>query len=357
MDVFVAQAAPGQRAGVHHRADIRVRQRLRPGSTVEQQLQFNPPNLPMFRQGPVPFMGDYIDLAPSPPFVLQRQRHWLQHRRERQHVSHAVWTDNRDVRPPKDGNWANYTPVTSTRWERRAAHPTQQVPACEPGQVGMRNQNIYTARVTDGLFVSAPGNNKQFNGFQRAFVIVAENASAVPRIYRLIIENQPAGGQASFLQFGPALTTLDVFDAGAARPSRGPSSSRRPGSERAHSRVGHRGRRRRRPGCHRWPDRHGRPQPRPAEPGAAESGAPESGAAEPRAAEHCARRNLQPGHQHCARRRAEPAEPGAAEPEPAEPQPAEPHPFRTRTCRTPTCRTRTAEPGAAERYSSPIRTS
>ena len=74
----------------------------------------------------------------------------------------------------------------------------------------MRNQNIYTARVTDGLFVSAPGNNKQFNGFQRAFVVVAENASPLPRVYRLHIENQPAGGQASFLQFGAPLTTLDV---------------------------------------------------------------------------------------------------------------------------------------------------
>ena len=74
----------------------------------------------------------------------------------------------------------------------------------------MRNQNIYTARVTDGLFVSAPGNSKQFNGFQRAFVVVAENASAVPRTYRLRIENQPVGGQASFLQFGAPLTTLDV---------------------------------------------------------------------------------------------------------------------------------------------------
>ena len=45
---------------------------------------------------------------------------------------------------------------------------------------------------------------------QRAFVVVAENASAVPRFYRLTIEDQPAGGQASFLQFGAPLTTLDV---------------------------------------------------------------------------------------------------------------------------------------------------
>ena len=40
----------------------------------------------------------------------------------------------------------------------------------------MRNQNVYTARVTEGLFVSAPGNNKPFDDFQRAFVVVAENA-------------------------------------------------------------------------------------------------------------------------------------------------------------------------------------
>ena len=74
----------------------------------------------------------------------------------------------------------------------------------------MRNQNIYTARVTDGLFVSAPGNNKPFNGFQRAFVVVAENATRRSRSLPLTIENQPVGGQASFLQFGAALTTLDV---------------------------------------------------------------------------------------------------------------------------------------------------
>ena len=73
----------------------------------------------------------------------------------------------------------------------------------------MRNQNIYTARVTEGLFVSAPGNNKPFDDFQRAFVVVAENATSLIRTFRLTIENQPVGGQASFLQFSP-LPTLDV---------------------------------------------------------------------------------------------------------------------------------------------------
>ncbi len=79
----------------------------------------------------------------------------------------------------------------------------------------MRNQNIYTARVTEGLFVSAPGNNKPLDGFQRAFVVVAENATAAVAHLPAAIENQPVGGQASFLQFGAPLTTLDVTDAGA----------------------------------------------------------------------------------------------------------------------------------------------
>ena len=212
MDVFVAQAAPG---GSPTFATARVSEYASgflPGSTVEQRLQFNPPNLPMFRQGAVPFMGDYIDLAPSPPFVLNDNGTWsFNTGANGSAVSHAVWTDNRDVRPPVNGNWADYTPVTSPAVGTQSRFdPTQQVPSCEPGQVGMRNQNIYTARVTDGLFVSAPGNNKQFNGFQRAFVVVAENASPLPRVYRLHIENQPTGGQASFLQFGAPLTTLDV---------------------------------------------------------------------------------------------------------------------------------------------------
>ena len=142
-------------------------------------------------------MGDYIDLAPSPPFVLNDNGTWSYNTGANgSAVSHAVWTDNRDVRPPADGNWANYTPVTSPAVGTQSRFdPTQQVPSCEPGQVGMRNQNIYTARVTDGLFVSAPGNNKPFNGFQRAFVVVAENASALaahlPAAHR-----EPAGRRA-----------------------------------------------------------------------------------------------------------------------------------------------------------------
>ena len=114
MDVFVAQAAPGS-APVFTTARVsEYASGFVNGSTVEQRLQFNPPNLPMFRQGFVPFMGDYIDLAPSAPFVLTQSGAWAFNAgASGSTVSHAVWTDNRDVRAPRDGNWANYTPVTS----------------------------------------------------------------------------------------------------------------------------------------------------------------------------------------------------------------------------------------------------
>jgi hypothetical protein len=34
----------------------------RPGSNVVEQLQINPPDLPMFALGTIPFIGDYIDV-------------------------------------------------------------------------------------------------------------------------------------------------------------------------------------------------------------------------------------------------------------------------------------------------------
>ena len=171
--------------------------------------RYNPPNLPLFRQGTTPFMGDYIDLAPAPAYLQNPDGSWSHNIAASNAVSHAFWTDNRDVRAPADGDWANYTAVGTVAGQQSHYDSTQTLPGCSPGQAGMRNQNVYTARVTEGLFVSAPGNNKPFDDFQRAFVVVAENATSLIRTFRLTIENQPVGGQSSFLQFSP-LTTLDV---------------------------------------------------------------------------------------------------------------------------------------------------
>src|SRR5438094_7752000 len=79
--------------------------------------------------------------------------------------------------------------------------PTKTVDACVPGVAGMRNLNIYTARITQGLVVASPGNAKPLGKIQRAFVVYVENATNAPRSYRLTIAEQPPGGRASFLQF------------------------------------------------------------------------------------------------------------------------------------------------------------
>jgi len=99
--------------------------------------------------------------------------------------------------------------------------PTHPVPDCAPGREGMRNQNIYSARITEGLVLSAPQNSKPLSAtLQRAFVVVLQNLTNFNKSFRLAIANQPAGpGWASFLQTPnttplPPLptptTTLDV---------------------------------------------------------------------------------------------------------------------------------------------------
>ncbi len=173
-----------------------------------RQLQFNPPNLPLFRQGTTPFVGDYIDITPSPAFVPDGRGGWRYNTTggTTLPVFHATWTDNRDVRPPRDGNWSHYTPPLSTAYTG----------VCDPGFTASRNQNVYTARITGGLIVGSPGNSKPLSPtLQRAFVVFAQNTTTVTRTFRLSIAEQPAGGRASFSQFqepGIAypLTAIDV---------------------------------------------------------------------------------------------------------------------------------------------------
>ncbi len=104
--------------GVSGARSIRVSEYLvgsRPNSNVVEQLQFNPPNLPLFQLGEVPFLGDYIDIAPAPAFVQNASGAWSYNTSSAAPpVFHTAWTDNRDVKPPTDGNWTNYTPPGAT---------------------------------------------------------------------------------------------------------------------------------------------------------------------------------------------------------------------------------------------------
>ncbi len=196
-----------------------------------QQLQVDPPNLPLFKQGNDPFMGDYIDIAGQtflPPSIPGGS--WtFNTSAANTPVVYATWTSNQDVRPPKDGNWQNYTPVGGGG--NSIFSPGTTTPACAVGQEGMRNQNIYSSRITQGLVVSVPQNSKPLSTtLQRTFIALVQNFTNLDKFFRLTIANQPAGGMASFLPvpnnplpnpLPPPTTTLDVTIAahsGAVRP-------------------------------------------------------------------------------------------------------------------------------------------
>jgi hypothetical protein len=187
-----------------------------------EQFQFNVPNLPLFAQGSEPFLGDYIEVVPSPMFVPNGSGWAYNFTPSVNPLFHATWTDNRDVVPPANGDWTDYTPpiIAGTSGQTSVFGPNNNapLPACKPGQEGMRNQNIYTAQITGGLVVGAPGNAKPlgttvFKGqtvpFQRAFAVEAQNVTNQQIFVRFTIANQPTGGTASFLQF-TKLTTLDI---------------------------------------------------------------------------------------------------------------------------------------------------
>jgi hypothetical protein len=218
IDVWAAQADP---ADVPQFVSARVSQYIfgsRQGSTLIEQLQVNPPNLPLFQQGTAPFMGDYLDLAASPSFLPGDQPGTWKFNTDvsRSVVFHAVWTDNRDVRPPANGDWTDYTPPISASTSGVSLFdPSQPQPACRTGQAGMRNQNIYTSRITQGLLITSASNAKTLGTIQRSFPIVVSNSTNLLKTYRLTIANQPKGGKASFLQVPLAglpdpLTVLDV---------------------------------------------------------------------------------------------------------------------------------------------------
>jgi hypothetical protein len=188
-----------------------------PGQRRLRQLQYNPPNLPLFDQGTKPFIGDYIDIAP-PPFVLL-DGHWQWNTAPSKSAAfHAAWTDNRDVKPPVDYDWTRYTAPGSLAGAHSIFDPSQTLQQCVPSRAGMRDQNVYTSRITQGLIVTVPGNSKPLGKFQRAYVVFVQNTSrpnfkdlfSSVKYFRLTIQTPlPADTSASFLQFHP-LYVVDV---------------------------------------------------------------------------------------------------------------------------------------------------
>lgn len=161
------------------------------------QLQHNMPNLRIFGGGTVPFFGDYIDISPSPMFVPDGNNGWAYNTDPASKpVYHAVWTDNRDVRPPgPSGNWIDYI-----------APKGQECDSIQVDQTGIRNQNIYTSRITEGIIAGSPGNTKPLN-INRAFVVFVKNTTGVEKILRLEIDEVNSEGTANFYKAGVSVGT------------------------------------------------------------------------------------------------------------------------------------------------------
>ncbi|HET8922505.1 MAG TPA: kelch repeat-containing protein, partial [Candidatus Acidoferrum sp.] len=178
--------------------------------TDVEQIQFNAPNLPLFVDGTAPFMGDYIDLAGTPQIAPNGEGGWTFNTSPTSNpIFHAAWTDNRDIVPPADGNWQNYTPPISASnpgSQPSKFNPSTTPPACVVGQTGMRNQNIYTAEISQGVILTSPQTSKPVltpagQPIQREFVVEVRNATNAARSFLLTIPSQPATATASFLQF------------------------------------------------------------------------------------------------------------------------------------------------------------
>ena len=84
IDVWAAQADPGPNPSFTPFRLSQYREGAVPGILGINQLEFSPPNLPIFRSGTSPFMGDYLDVATEAPFVRERIDLELQHSSERE---------------------------------------------------------------------------------------------------------------------------------------------------------------------------------------------------------------------------------------------------------------------------------
>jgi len=174
-----------------------------------KQVQFNPPNLPMFKTGTQPFHGDYIDIAPSPAFVYDAGSWRFNTDSGASPVFHLAWTDNRDVRAPSTGNWEDYSPPGSFQ----PGFPTPS--PCAGNNTGSRNQNIYTSRLTRGVTIGIPRNSKpiEWTGgdasvVPRAFAVFVRNETESNRCFRLTFDDIRKNAIPSFLEF----ETLDQID-------------------------------------------------------------------------------------------------------------------------------------------------
>jgi hypothetical protein len=185
------------------------------------QLQYHFPGLSLFQKGTAAFLGDYMEITPSPLFLPpdpSTNSTWRYNVSPSQStVFHVAWTDNRDITfPPLINGGPNLWP----NWAQyKAPNSSQNAPffpspdGCTNSDfAGMMNQNIYTSCISPGFVAYSPGNAKPLSLtdspqdtnnhiIPRAFTVVVKNTSNQDKDFRLTILSPPAGVVASFFQY------------------------------------------------------------------------------------------------------------------------------------------------------------
>ncbi len=163
------------------------------GEFFAYQLFYNKPNLPLFSLGTVPFMGDYIGITPSPMFLSPEDPkndtdYWIYNTDSSvPTIYHAVWTDNRDVVHPDETPLLPGNTPDLGEWDEYNA-PGETSGSCADGtRTGIRNQNIYTSRISEGILAGSPGNTKLLN-ILRSFVVFVQNTTGEGKFFNLRIE-------------------------------------------------------------------------------------------------------------------------------------------------------------------------
>lgn len=202
IDVRIAQAVPDKNPDFGESERVTRYLHILDENGEVKQVQFSPPNFPLFRKGTAPFHGDYVDIA-TQMFVPSNGGWTFNSELSQSTVFHTTWTDNRDVLPPGGDWWVFPWPASAVY---NAPNSDQTTLLCtDPLNTGMRNQNIYTARITSGILAGTLGNTKPVDDIQHTFIVFVKNATSEIKSFRLTI-NAP---NASFRQ-ASSLDTLDI---------------------------------------------------------------------------------------------------------------------------------------------------
>ncbi len=179
-----------------------------------RQLLFNRGGLLLYGGGTIPFMGDYIDVAPIPFVFNGATGRWdfngaLNASKASLQTFQAAWTDNRDANIGKatTDTIPGTPPIVRYNYEppRLVPNPLPkdwnidkaECPVPGVDNTHSRDANVYTSRITQDFSFTAPSNSKRsVPGVIRAFAVQLANNRELnpndddpPTTYRLTIEN------------------------------------------------------------------------------------------------------------------------------------------------------------------------